>query len=270
MSRMFYTLITLACLISLASGCRNCRLNPCNNLCGLGASPPLPAPPTYSLQIPSLGQNQPYYKGVPTTAQQPSYLINPNSAAPTPASNSPTLAPQQGWRPVDSNQFSNNTVVGPANRTVPQTQPTSVLQSPANNSQNRAPTGFASQPTPASPLSSVLQPTSGNRTASATNGLSYKDSVNYRTTRVDERQDNTRIPVTDATGVRAPSTLNTVPGTRFAQAVPIYGTVVPTAQPGFSSRPTVVSPYPGTISRPYTQTQFAQQAQPGFIQGTVV
>ena len=205
MSRMFLALITVACVISLASGCRNCRLNPCNNACGIGASPTLPAPPTYSLQIPSLGQNQPYYNGVPTTARQPSYLVNPNSAAPTPASSTPTLAPQQGWRPVGTNQFSNPSV-GSTSPNLPQNQPTSVLQSPVDLSPNRAPTGFASQPASTPALNSVLQP-SDNRTASAANGISYRDSVNYRSTRVDERQDETRLPVTDASSVRAPFNL---------------------------------------------------------------
>lgn len=269
MSRMFLALITVACVISLASGCRNCRLNPCNNACGFGASPTLPAPPTYSLQIPSLGKNQPYYNGVPITARQPSPLINPNSAAPTPASSTPTLAPQQGWRPVGTDQFSNPSV-GSNYPNSPQNQPTSVLQSPVDLSPNRAPTGFASQPASTPPLNSVLQP-GDNRTAAAANGVSYTDSVNYRSTHVDERLDETRLPVTDASNVRAPSTLNTAPpANRFAQAVPIYGTVVPSNQPAYSTQPAVALPYPGTNTNPYRATQNAQPTQPGFIQGTVV
>ncbi len=263
MSRNFVALILCACVLSLASGCRNCRLNPCNNACGFGASPTLPAPPTYSLQIPSLGQNQPYYNGVPTTAQTPSYLLNPNSAAPTPASNAPTLAPQQGWRSVGTNPE-----VGSNFQNAPQNQPSSLLQQPVDLSPNRAPAGFASQT--AGQLNSVLQPPD-NRTASATNGLSFMDSVNYRTTRVDERQDDTRLPVTDASGVRAPSTLNNAAtGARFAQAVPIYGTVVPSNQPVYSTQPAVVMPYQTVNSNPYPATQYGQRTQPALIQGTVV
>lgn len=264
MSRLLFVLTTLICLISLASGCRNCRLNPGNNYCGIGASPTLPPPPTYSLQIPSLGQNQPYYNGVPTTAQQPSYLINPNSAAPT-----PSLAPQQGWRPVGVNQVS-NPAVGSNYSNTPQNQPASGSQSPIDLSPNRAPTGFASQPPSTPSLSSVLQP-GDNRTASAANGVSYMDSVNYRSTRVDERLDDTRLPVTDASNVRAPSILNnTPPANQLAQAVPIYGTVVPSNQPAYSPQPSVVLPYPATNTNPYRATQFAQPTQPGFIQGTMV
>jgi hypothetical protein len=145
-----------------------------------------------------------------------------------------------------------------------------VLQSPVDLSPNRVPSGFASQTTSTPTLNSVLQP-GDNRTASAANGASYMDSVNYRSTRVDERLDETRLPLTDASTVRAPSTLNTTPtANRLSQPVPIYGTLVPAGQPAFSTQPAVVLPYPATNPNPYRATQFAQPAQPGFIQGTMV
>lgn len=263
MSRKLLSLIVITCLVSMASGCRNCSLfNPCANQCGGFANNQLlPAPPTGSLQIPSLGQNQPYYNnGVPTTARQPNYLINPNSAAPTPATNTPTLAPQQGWRPVGSNSYSLNSPTSPAPTTNNGVQPRSVLQNTPTPA-DRAPTGFASQ-SGSSVLSSnqpltQTRPVTTQVAANTTPGLSYKDNVNYQSTQIDERRDATRLAATDATAVRAPTSFSTVPGIQVAQAAPVYGQVVPAGQNLYA---------PPTR---FTQTQFVQPQQPGIVAGTV-
>ena len=113
---------------------------------------------------------QPYYN----TAQQPNYLINPNGQAPTPAGNNPSLAPQGGWRNAaeTGNQSTEN---GSGNMS-------SVL---AQNGQSQ-PNRLAS-----------LDPNAGFG--------STQSSVNYQSTSVDERRDDSRLPVTDASGVRAPA-----------------------------------------------------------------
>ncbi len=256
MSRQLIISAFLVVLIGLSAGCRNSRF--CgpytNGCCGFAQSATLPAPQTGSLQIPSLNQGQPYYNpgnGVPTTAQQPAYLVNPNSTAPTPANNSPTLAPSQGWRPVGNNNYSLN----PANTSAPQ----SVLQ--PTLAPRRAPVNFAAN---------QLQSPSSVRTASSTNGgLSFTDSVNYRSTRIDERTDESRLPATDATSVRAPSGLNTVTaGARLPQAYPIYGTVDP-RQPVYStqSQYAVQNNQPILLPQGYTQLQ---RSQPTTIAGQVV
>ena len=253
MSRHYVVTLLLIVLIGISTGCRNPRCwGPCNN--GYGgylSSTTLPSPATGTLQIPSISQGQPYYNpngNVPTTASQPSYMVNPNSQAPTPANGAPTLAPQPGWRPVGSLEDASGgsgmqSVLQPGN-TPANTQPSLAPQ--------RAPNNFASN---------SAQP--GFSSASTLNdGLSFKDSVNYQTTQIDERRDETRLPVTDATGVRAPSGAT---NNQLARSYPIYGTVV-TPQNGSQF---VQAGQPYVVPQGYVQPQLVQPSRPATIAGTV-
>lgn len=171
MSRIQLVLLA-ACLVAMSVGCRG-RCN--DGCCGGGwfaGNPRVAPPPTYSLNIPSVAQNQPYYTPGGGT------VVDPNQRAPVPANSG-----QPGWRP------SNNT----------------------DSSANGASTG-ESRSVLASPTTFVeTQPTTGLQLRSASaaglpgSGFSYTSSPNYRTTRVDERLDATRLPVTDASAVRAPA-----------------------------------------------------------------
>ncbi len=231
MYRTVWMLILAATLVSLA-GCRNCR-----PFCGQCAGNPTIAPPaTYSLQTGNA--NNQYYNGATNTAQQPGYLINPNQPAPTPTSNSPTLSPNQGWRPTGTNGYSQY---------------------------NSSPYGNGS-------MSVVESSTVGNnaapaRTASVANGVSFKDSVNYQTTTVDERRDATRLPATDASAVRAPAPLypQVTPGNQFAaNAVGQPGNLRGTVE--FYNQPTGGVPtynaYPAVASQGFLAGSAAPTAQP--------
>ena len=250
MPRNFVVTVLLFSFLGLSVGCRNNQFcNPYNNNFGtFPGQSTLPAPPTYSLQIPSVSQNQ--YYNPNATARQPSSLVNPNSAAPTPA----TLAPQPGWRPVGDPNTSG-------------TQPRSVLQqgnetSATQPKPNRIPANFASSGSTSRTATNTYPSV---RTASTSNGVSFKDSVNYRSTQVDERLDQTRLPATDASNVRAPSVVNS--GTRLAQLNPAarpQNSVIYSAQPRLAAQPA-----PTLIAPGFTQTQFNQPAQPTTIVGSV-
>jgi hypothetical protein len=129
------------------------------------------------LNIPSVAQNQPYY----TPGNTGSSVVNPNLSAPIPA-NSQTRQP--GWRRSSLDGANSN---GDANG-----ESRSVLTSPTTFVETNPATG---------------QPYA--RSASAANlpgsGFSYTSSPNYQTTRTDERLDSTRLPVSDASAVRAPA-----------------------------------------------------------------
>ena len=179
-----------------SSGCRNC--NPACNGNGYGYSPTIAPPPTYSLQIPSANGNPAYYvPGSPNptaTANLPSYLVNPNLRAPTPAVNTgvnggTNVNQQNGWRPTGNNNLSNTGTTAP---------PTTVAQVPAL--QNNAPL---------------------TRVASAPTAQSVVSSIDYTSTRNNEQLDPTRLPATDASNVQAPAGfVNNGSATRLAQAQP--------------------------------------------------
>lgn len=173
-------LLLCTCLVVMTSGCRNRCNDPCGGGWFAGNSRVAP-PPTYSLNIPSVAKNQPYY--TPGSAA-PNYTLNPNQNAPTPTN-------QSGWR-QSGNQLSNGANGGDAapgdSRSV-LTNPTTFVETQPNNI-NRS--GIAgNQPTRTAALPGT--------------GQSYRDSANYRTTQIDERRDATRLPVTDASTVRAPA-----------------------------------------------------------------
>ena len=168
------------------AGCRN----RCNNPCGGGlfaSNGTIAPPPTYSLNIPSVAQNQPYYQpnGGP---------ISTTARAPIPSNNNQNNSNNSNlqWRRPGNGTFGS--------------------QQPPLQPQNNAPTGTrlvelnSGINTGSSVLVGGIQ--NGARVATATQPLpatgdSFTDSRNFATTRIDERLDATRVPVTDATQVRA-------------------------------------------------------------------
>lgn len=190
-----------------STGCRNCRqpcapqpytpynanpaygygnnTNPANYAGGNGlAQARIPAPPTYSLNIPG-GSNNANANGY-RVGQLPSGLINTQQNAPTPANRPANYNQQQGWRQSNGNNLDTSSTgqTGGSNRVA---SATSVLESSARINNPGA--------------------TSATRTASSSNavgnGVSFTQSNDYQTTSTDERRDSSRLPVTDATNVRA-------------------------------------------------------------------
>ena len=168
------------------TGCRS----RCNQSCGGGglfAQNTTVAPAsTYSLNIPSLAQNRPYTapNGGPitTTARAPV----PINTQPTNSSNSNLQWRQRGSGSSGSTfgtqptQPASGTRLVEVNNGINLNTGSSVL---AGSPQNIARVA-ATQPLPAT-------------------GTSFTDSRNFATTQIDERLDTTRVPVTDATQVRA-------------------------------------------------------------------
>ena len=245
------------CLIFCLSGCRNrvpycppgCYPNgstggPFNNVIG---STTVPAPATYSINIP--GQNRPYY--------------NANATAQVPTPSTGTL-PGNGtgaWRPAGSSANQGGTL--PSTSQPNQTSPVSgsnTRNQPANTGGNR--------------LTSVVDRPNTNRVANnaPVGGLSFTNDNNFRTTAVDERRDQTRLPVTDASLVRAPTTFT--PATTVGQFNNAYYNQTaynqvpavnpariaqnpPTLQSGsaFNSQPTTA---PNVVVGSFGQPTFAQ------------
>lgn len=181
--------ISILCLMLTSAGCRN-RATTCQPGCypspfaGLTGSTTVPSPQTYSIQIPG-NANPQYYNNSATAQQLP--LQQPTGTLPTAnGSNS-----RNGWQPVGATGTTGTLPV----TTPPPSGSTSQLQSTINESN----------------LVSVVdrgagQP--GNRLAQNTgsaNGLSRTNNSNFATTAVDERLDRSRLPVTDASQVRAPA-----------------------------------------------------------------
>ena len=203
MSR-FQLLMLSICVVAMTVGCRNRCPNQYGQYGGggvfAGGSPTIAPPPTYSLNIPSVAGNQPYY--TPGQAAPNSVLnnntLNPNQRAPTPATRQATQANQNGWRSTDNNLSNNGSNIN-SGGSQDSNNGRSVLAAPTkfveSNSRTNSGTGVNSG--------------SGTRTASAAplpgSGVSFTNSQNYQTTRVDETRDATRVPLTDATTVRAPA-----------------------------------------------------------------
>ena len=217
MSR-FQLLMLSICVVAMTVGCRNRCPNQFAQYGGQygggvfsGGSPTIAPPPTYSLNIPSVAKNQPYYtpgQAAPNAAPN-NFTLNTNQRAPTPATpgSSPaatrqaTQLNQSGWRSVNNNLGSNINSGGAPDSN----NGRSVLAAPTrfveSNSGNNSGTG--------SNTAVATNSGSGTRTASAAplpgSGVSFTNSQNYQTTRVDETQDATRLALTDATTVRAPA-----------------------------------------------------------------
>ena len=220
--------------IVFQTGCRS----RCNQPCGGGffATNTTVAPaPTYSMNIPSVAQNQPYYapNGGPisTTARAPI----PATGSSTSNSNSNLQWRQQGGTPTNS-----GSTFG-----VQPTQPSSgtrlvEVNNGINNGSSVLVSGIqnnATQPLPAT-------------------GTSFTDSRNFATTQIDERLDATRVAATDATQVRAtaqnfisarqqvavnqPQPSQTFAASPAAQQVqPVYSTtgVIAANQPYYTNNP---------------------------------
>jgi len=237
MHRLKFFLIAV-CVILAAAGCRN----RCGNTCGSGLfarSSTIGAPPTYSLNIPSMANNQPYY--VP--GQQPlagGGALNTQAAAPT-LDRTATSTNLNGWRAVEPNSGA------------------------SNNAGGALPTGTGAttfaQSNPAVPA--------GYRWASSTalpgSGSSFVDSTNYQSTRRDETRDQTRLPAIDASNVRAPAQNNpTGNPTRFAQLPtatqpyypPTFNRTASTGSPVYSGSPMIGNPaYANAPTYPVYATQ---------------
>ena len=231
------TLVILLTGLFLASqtGCRSrCQQAPCCNGGFLAANTTIAPASTYSLNIPSVAQNRPYYapNGGPlsTTARAPIPATGTQPAAS--GSNSNLQWRPQGGTPTNSgsNFGAQPTQSGSGTRLVE-----------VNNGSNIN-TGTSvlvgGQPLPASGSSSI-------------------DSRNFATTQTDERLDPTRVAVTDATQVRATAQTfisngqqalaQRQPSQTFAaqpviqQAQPIYSTNgLIASQPYYNNNPNLV------------------------------
>lgn len=235
MSR-FHLLVLVVCVLTATTGCRN----RCNNTCGNGlfaGSPTIAAPPTYSLNIPSVARNQPYYvPGTNTVAP-----VNPNTASPTPAT-SPSLPNR--WAPKTGN------VSGANNATNPGSTGQSVLT---------APTTFVET----SPSNPANYRTAANTGLPGT-GLSYTDSTNYRTTQVDETRDGTRLPATDASNVRAPA--SSFPAGNVNRIAQLPQPTAPRYPTTFNSTASATQPY----TNPQNRIAYNNGGQPIYLGTPVV
>lgn len=148
-------LIALLALLTIAPGCRN----QCGNSCWrpFRNSSTIAAPPTYSLQIPNVA-NQQYYAPGTTGFQN-----NPNVPAQPPATN---IQAQPGWNTTPTN----------------------------NQGASYAPTSYG-----------VPNLQVASSTVYAANGKSHIVSPDYNSTYGNERLDPSRLAVSDASGVRAPT-----------------------------------------------------------------
>lgn len=185
----------------------------------VGRSPVIPAPATGSLRIPSLARNNPFGSN--------QGLLNTNQAAPTAASNRTSQYNlQNGWQPVGSR----STTSGSSQNTQ-QNSGTTL----GNNSRSLVPT----QGNPAAAQSVLAQ---GSQTRSASLGNSFVRSPDYSTTSVNETYDRTRLPATDASGVRAPSQYYTrASGAQVAQ-LPATGTFGAPQQRNFTGNFVATNP----------------------------
>lgn len=218
--------LVVCCTISLSlAGCQNRFKQPCANpyqqfpqqyqqnpyQYGYNGNPNLNVarggliapPPTGSLNIPSIARNN-----LPGSNQG---LLNTNRQAPTLPNRAAQYNQQNGWRSSDgSPQSTSNPSNNPPNRPVGGQTFGSNNGSPNNGSPNNAPASATSvlvQNTQANPNrvaqnQPYYQP---QNTAATGYGSSSVQSPDYATTAVNESFDRTRLPVSDASNVRAPS-----------------------------------------------------------------
>jgi hypothetical protein len=225
--------LMVGALFLIQTGCAN----RCYQPCGLAGGTRVAPPPTYSLNIPSVAQNQPYYTPGAGAA------VNPAGQAPMPAGGGGQ------WRAPDPS-------VTPGASTAPAQPSASQSRFVETNS-----------PVGRSVLGQINPAPSTRMAALPGSGTSFTDSRNFQTTQADERTDSTRLPVTDATGVRAPSQ-NLVAGygvsQTYAQAYnqpQVYtasGIMIQGAPQVYSTQPIVVGNGFG-FQRPTQQTANANQ-----------
>ena len=167
-------------LFCLTMGLAGCRNGAFNGLQPLAGGTRIPAPETYYNT--RANQPHPYYNPNATASNQG--LVSPSGVAPT--SLTPTSAAGGGgnvggWRPKEG------IAQDPTSFNVPAGQ-----IAPARMAQNQ------------------LQP----------GGYSYMRAPNYQSTTVDERRDDTRLPLTDATAVRAPTSFGSPGNLGAVRGVP--------------------------------------------------
>lgn len=195
----------LVLLVMGTTGCRNCG-NSCPQgyaqgygpggygVGGYGApggfaangSPTIPPAQTYSLNIPG----RPNPGNGTRVGQLPGGLINTRQPAPTSATSPAGFNQQQGWRQNDGNNLNTQSGSAPAGDSGNRVAQSVLTNLPSSNSANPVPARTASS------TSSVVP---------ANQNLSTTVSTDYRTTSVDERRDSSRLPLTDASNVRAVS-----------------------------------------------------------------
>ena len=247
-TKLRWLLVIISSCLLISSGCGRNRtaLAPFNSTYSPLAGPTTVAPPpTYSLNIPG-ANNQNYYNGSGTNQQLPQRQATNT----LPNSNGVNL--QNGWRPLGAPNATTNSTI----QNSPSTSATgsSVLENrPEQLNQTQV---VAVNPLNADPFRN------NNRIAQnpSANGLSYTDSTNFNTTAVDERLDQSRLPVTDASGVRAPTNFN--PTTTVGQfTAPYY---VPGQQPVYQNVPQQ------RFANVPVRQQAPIQAQQNFNRGNVV
>ena len=239
MNRIPYStlaLLFISFLMVCQTGCRN----RCNQSCGGGglfANNTTVAPAaTYSLNIPSVARNQPYGGPISTTAR-----------APVPAGTQPAAGSSSNsnlqWRQQGTSNSGSTFGSQPAQPAIG----TRLVETNTGINLNNGSSVLVGGPQNTQ-LASVAPPASGT---------SFTDSRNFATTQTDERLDATRVPVTDATRVRATAQTfigsgqqiafnQPQPSQTFAAAVPrslpVYSTnaVVASNQPYYANNPNLV------------------------------
>ncbi len=232
------------------TGCRN----RCNQGCGGGLfahNTTIAPAPTYSLNIPSVAQNQPYYapNGGP---------ISTTARAPTPVGTQPATGSTSNlqWRQQGTSNSGSTFGSQP-------TQPVSgsrLVETNGGFNLNTGSSVLAGGPTRVA----AVQPLPAT-------GTSFTDSRNFSTTQIDERLDATRVPVTDATQVRATAQtfigstqqagFNQQPFQTFAaqptipRSQPVYSTnaLVASNQPYYVNNPNLVQPQVAFNGQTYVQ-----------------
>jgi hypothetical protein len=251
-------LILVAFLIGVSNGCHNRSANQWGNGFYAGGST-IAAPPTGSLSIPSLAKNPPYYIPGQTVPGQTgpagiSATLTPNTSAPRPSNYPAAINPAanqlnsgnlNGWQPTNGNNGASTN------------SGQSVLSSPTIFASNGAtPTGFRAT----------------SATAMPGTGSSFTDSRNYQTTQVDERLDQTRLPATDASNVRAPArNYPTGDVSRLAQLPPpnnprypsTFNSTASVGQPVYLANP-IVGSGPVYAGQPMVVGSQSYQANPTF------
>lgn len=215
MSRILFPVLVAATLI-LASGCQNRCYQPCGNW--YAGNPRIAPPPTYSLNIPSVAQNQqPYY--------------TPNGSTPTTGA----TTNNEAWRRYDG---SNNNGTNNLNSTSGQSR---FVESGSNLNTGQSVLTPGNSPTFSGSASLTR---SASNTSLPASGTSFTDSRNFASTLNDERTDPTRMPVTNATLVQAPA--QSMIGGQVNQTYALNGTYQPTY-----SASGVLSQSPGQYPQQY-------------------
>lgn len=201
--------------------------------------------------------------GNPRIAPPPTYSLNiPNGANPY----------------YNRSAANPNPTAAPANSSGAQFRPSNAVGAAPN-----ANSGTQLVENTGAPQSVLVPNGQVNNTQLPATGQSFTDQRNFASTSSDERLDNTRIPVTDATAVRAPSQnfIAMNPSQTYANnngyvagspyyssaAVSVANPYVPTATPYYSAAPVMVAnnPFqPALIQQPVVTQPAAADVNPGW------